>query len=92
MDYSGVLDSVPVGLAMLDHPDNPRHPTPWYVIRGSVMGYINAALLNDEPMTLESGEHMTLRYRVIVHPHRWDAARLQTARESFWRSSIPNNK
>ena len=89
MDYSGVLDSVPVGLAMLDHPENPRHPTPWYVIRGSVMGYINAALLNDEPLTLESGEGMTLRYRVIVHPNRWDAARLQAAQKKFWQTDIP---
>jgi hypothetical protein len=92
MDYSGVIDNAAVGLAFLDHPDNPRHPTPWYVIRGSVISYINAALLNDEPMTLEPGEQMTLRYRLIIHPNRWNAARLQTAREIYWRSVVPETK
>jgi hypothetical protein len=92
MDYSGVIDNAPVGLALLDHPDNPRHPTPWYVIRGSVMGYMNAALLNDQPMALEPGEHMTLRYRVIVHPNRWDGARLQMARANFWQSVLPEKE
>lgn len=92
MDYSGVIDGDVVGLAFLDHPDNPRHPTPWYVIRSSVTSYINAALLNDEPMTLEPDGRMTLRYRLIVHPRRWDAARLRTARASFWQSVIPDKK
>jgi hypothetical protein len=92
MDYSGIVDGDPVGLAFLDHPDNPRHPTPWYVIRSSVMGYINAALLNDEPMTLEPGQRLMLRYRLIVHPHRWDAERLQDAQASFSRSDFPNER
>ena len=92
MDYSGVIDNAPVGLALLDHPHNPRHPTPWYVIRGPVMGYMNAALLNDEPMTLAPGGKMTLRYRVIVHPNRWDAARLQTEQANFWQSVSPVNE
>ena len=92
MDYSGIVDGDPVGLAFLDHPDNARHPTPWYVIRSSVMGYVNAALLNDEPMTLEPGQRMTLRYRLIVHPNRWDAERLQAAQTRFWRSEFPDEK
>ncbi|MCS7466791.1 PmoA family protein [Stieleria sp. ICT_E10.1] len=87
IDYSGSIDGDPVGLAFLDHPENPRHPTPWYIIRSPVTGYMNAALLNDEPMTLEPGTGMTLRYRVIVHPLRWDAARLKTEQTSFLQSS-----
>jgi hypothetical protein len=89
MDYSGMIAGDPVGLAFIDHPDNPRHPTPWYVIRGPVMGYVNAALLHDEPMTLEPGGRVTLRYRLVVHPQRWSAARLQAARAEYWRSVIP---
>ncbi len=83
MDYSGLIDGQAVGLAFLDHPRNPRHPTPWYLIRSSAMGYINAALLSDEPMTLENGEAITLRYRLIVHPGRWDTERLQAAYLSY---------
>ncbi|QDV45585.1 hypothetical protein Enr13x_54640 [Stieleria neptunia] len=87
IDYSGVIDGDRVGMAILDHPDNPRHPTPWYIIRSPVTGYMNAALLNDEPMTIEPGGRMTLRYRVIVHPLRWDAARLKTEQTRFLQSS-----
>lgn len=83
VDYSGLIDGHRVGLAFLDHPRNPRHPTPWYLIRGPVMGYVNAALLNDEPLTLKAGQNLVLRYRLIVHPDRWDAARLQAAIVEF---------
>ncbi len=92
MDYSGVVGNETIGLALLDHPDNLRHPTPWYVIRGPVMGYINAALLNDEPLTIESGGRMTLRYRLIVHAKRWDAERLQAAQASFSQSVVPSKE
>lgn len=92
MDYSGIIDQQTVGMAMLDHPDNPRHPTPWYVIRSPVMGFFNAALLHDEPFQLQPGEPLTLRYRLIVHPQRFDAARLQAAQAKFWQSVSANPK
>lgn len=91
MDYSGVIDGQTVGLAFLDHPDNPRHPTPWYLIRGPKMSYINAALLTHKPLTLEAGDSITLRYRLIVHPHRWDRGRLRRAHARFARTDhIPS--
>ena len=83
IDYSGLIGGQSVGVAFLDHPSNPRHPTPWYLIRSPVMGYINAALLNDEPLTLAAGKSLALRYRLIVHLGRWDAERLQTAADDF---------
>ena len=83
IDYSGLIDGQSVGVAFLDHPGNPRHPTPWYLIRSPAMGYINAALLNDEPLTLESGKTLTLRYRLVVHLGRWDAEHLQAAVADF---------
>ena len=79
MDYSGLIDGQPAGLAILDHPDNPPHPAPWYAIRGRVIGYLNAALLAEAPLVLEPGQALSLRYRVSVHPGRWDAARLRAA-------------
>ena len=83
IDYSGVIDGQSVGVAFLDHPGNPRYPTPWYLIRSPVMGYINAALLNDEPLTLELGKTLALRYRLVVHLDRWDAERLQAEIADF---------
>jgi hypothetical protein len=77
VDYSGLIDGKPVGIAVLDHPRNSRSPTPWYVIRSAEMSFFSPAVLGEEPMTLPAGERLTLRYRVIVHHGRWDAARLQ---------------
>jgi len=30
LDLSGTVDGALAGIAMLDHPDNPNHPVPWY--------------------------------------------------------------
>lgn len=84
-DLSGRIDGGPGltgGLAMLDHPGNPRYPTPWYA--GSGAGtFINAALVFHEPMTLTAGEDLRLRYRVIVHDGIWEAKRLASEHARF---------
>jgi hypothetical protein len=77
MDYHGLIDGRPLGVAICDHPDNLNHPTPWYVIRSQPMSYFSPAVICYGPHTLEAGQSMTLRYRVIVHPQRWDADRLK---------------
>jgi len=84
MDFSGLVGpaGTPAGVAMFDHPDNPRHPSPWYVsVKG--MGYFNPAFLFAEPYTLPAGKSLTLRYRLLVHPGAGDAARLRKKYESF---------
>jgi type 1 glutamine amidotransferase len=87
VDYSGLLGGQPSGVAIFDHPRNPRVPTPWYVIRSAEMSFFTPALLCYEPMSLRRGERITLRYRVLVHPDRWDAARLRREHERFSRES-----
>jgi hypothetical protein len=75
VDYSGTLDGEPVGVVMMDHPDNPRHPTYWHS-RGYGLHSINpfgvSDFLNDKAqngsLTLEPGQHVRFRYRVIIHP------------------------
>ena len=76
MDYSGMCDGRAAGIAILDHPDNPRHPTPWYVIR-SDMTYLNAAILTYEPLRLPARDSLTLKYRLLVHADRWDVDTLR---------------
>ncbi|MBI5769075.1 MAG: PmoA family protein [Verrucomicrobia bacterium] len=71
---TGTVDGRAAGLAMFDHPANPRHPTPWYqVLRRSRGGappspfwYLNAALLQNEPLPLAPGQPLTLRYLLRV--------------------------
>lgn len=74
VDYSGELDGEKVGVVMMDHPGNPRHPTYWHS-RGYGLHSINpfgvSDFLNDKSqngsLTLAPGEHVRFRYRVIVH-------------------------
>jgi hypothetical protein len=70
-DLTGLIDGArdtQVGVAVFDHPANPRHPTPWY--GGTGPGhYFNAAFLFHEPMTLKAGQPLAQQYRVIVHDH-----------------------
>jgi hypothetical protein len=39
-------------------------------------------------MTLRPGERIVLRYRVLVHSDRWDAARLKKEYDRFSRKPI----
>jgi hypothetical protein len=75
VDYSGELDGEKLGVVMMDHPGNPRHPTYWHS-RGYGLHSINpfgvSDFLNDKTqngsLTIEPGKHVRFRYRVIVHP------------------------
>ncbi len=87
MDYSGLAAGRPAGIAVLDHPSNPRSPSPWYVVRSAVMSFFNPALLSPATLSLRAGEKMTLRYRILVHPGRWDAARLRAEHVRYARNS-----
>lgn len=92
VDYSGVVDGEKVGVVMMDHPDNPRHPTYWHS-RGYGLHSINpfgvSDFLNDKTqngsLTLAPGGHVRFRYRVIVHPGA-SAARLQELYGEFART------
>jgi len=85
MDYAGVVGGKEAGIAILDHPRNLNHPTPWYVIVGEPMRYFSPAVICYKPHTLKAGEAMTLRYRILVHPGRWDADRLKKEQARFAR-------
>jgi hypothetical protein len=75
VDYSGQLDGEKVGVVMMDHPRNPRHPTYWHS-RGYGLHSINpfgvSDFLNDKTqngsLTIEPGQRVRFRYRVIIHP------------------------
>jgi hypothetical protein len=75
VDYAGTIGREPVGIVMMDHPANPRHPTYWHS-RGYGLHSINPFGLHDYladntkngGMTLEPGQHVRFRYRVVIHP------------------------
>lgn len=83
MEYDGVLAGEPVGVAILDHASNLNAPSPWYAIRSKAMTFFTPAVICDGAEHLASGAGFTLRYRVVVHPGRWDAARLAAAQAEY---------
>ena len=83
MDYSGELDGNTIGVAILDHPANLRHPSSWYAIRDANMNFFNPAILIPGAYTLKAGETFTLRYRVMVHLGALDKDALAKAAAAF---------
>lgn len=83
------LENDECGTTFLDHPDNPRHPVPWYgATRSPVYGegwsnYLNAAFLFHEPLTLAGHDRLRFRYRVVVHEGPWRTTDADGAWEAF---------
>jgi hypothetical protein len=86
-DVSGRIDGgadLSAGVCFLDHPSNPRHPTPFYGQPPSANSLtLNAALLFHEPMRLAAGETLRLRYRVLLHDGIWNADRAASEFEEY---------
>jgi len=87
LDASGLVDGQAAGVALLDHPSNPRHPTPWFIVRtpkpGHPFWYTNPALLCWKPLTLAAGKTLELRYRIVVHEGRCDRVWLDDQWQTF---------
>jgi len=74
VDYVGKLDGETVGIAILDHPTNPGHPTHWHA---RAYGLFAANIFGlhdfykgegkDGTRTLKPGEKLRFRYEVVVH-------------------------
>lgn len=54
-------------VTIFDSAENPRQPTPWYAHQ--TMPFLNAALLFAQPLALQSGEKLTLHYRIHITDH-----------------------
>lgn len=81
VDYSGSIEGNKLGVAIFDHPGNPRHPTYWHVrgyglFAANIFGEhdFHADPTRDASLTLEPGEKLRFRYRVVVHRADTDTA------------------
>lgn len=72
-DDSGPLGGGTVGVAILDHPSNPRHPTGWHVrtyglFAANPFARKSFKLVDkDEPFVIPAGKIATFRYRFLFH-------------------------
>ncbi len=76
-DYNGELEGQALGIAVLADEHNLNSPSPWYSIRSSNMSFFTPAVICYTPHEMQRGDSFALRYRILVHPGRWDAGRLQ---------------
>jgi hypothetical protein len=80
--FDGAFGGEPGGLAILDHPGNARHPSPWYGATGNVQ-YLNAAFVFHEPLDVPRGERLTLNYRLLIFDGELDTKWVQQQWEAY---------
>lgn len=80
VDSLATLDGEDVGVAMMDAPTNFRFPTPWHVREYALVFASPFAFRDYNPsaqdgsVTLKPGEELKLRYRILIHPAKFDVA------------------
>jgi len=94
VDFSGPdRAGRPVGIAILDHPKNLRHPTWWHarhygLVTANPFGQGNfekasGAAADSGNYTIKNGETLTFKYRTIFHHGDAAAAKIADAAEAF---------
>lgn len=74
-DYYGPVNDQTVGVAIFDHPKNPRHPTWWHVrdyglFAANPFGQHDFEKLSDKhagDLVVPAGQRITFRYRFYLH-------------------------
>ncbi|NLF71577.1 MAG: hypothetical protein GX575_21300 [Candidatus Anammoximicrobium sp.] len=75
LDQSGpVLPDRWSGIATLDHPRNPNHPSLWHCRND---GWAGASFCGEKPWTIDTAQPLRLRYRLVLH--RGDAVQGRVA-------------
>jgi hypothetical protein len=90
VDYWGTVDGHPVGVAIFDHPANPRHPTTWHAREYGLIA-VNPFGLHDfegKPkgtgdMVIKKGERVTFRYRFLFHEGDVKQGRVEEAWKEY---------
>jgi hypothetical protein len=79
-----------VGVAILDHPSNPRHPTYWHsraygLFAANIFGVkdFTGDKTKDGSLTIELGKSLNFRYRVIIHPGDVKSANIAALYDKF---------
>src|ERR1700752_2698255 len=89
-DYSGTRQSAKAGVAIFDHPSNPRHPTYWHA-RGYGMNAANPVGIRsfkkdktlDGSLTIPKSETVAFHYRFVLHDGDADEVGIPKMYEAF---------
>ena len=75
-DLSGQINGKPYGVAILDHPKNPRHPATWHAREYGLLSSNIFGLSYFDPkkypkgsgnFTIKAGDTVTFRHRILFH-------------------------
>jgi hypothetical protein len=90
VDYSTTLKGERVGVAVFDHPQNPKHPTYWHargygLLAANPFGEhdFHKDPARDGGVTIPPGGKLTFRYRVVIHPGDAEAAAVEKLAAAF---------
>jgi hypothetical protein len=89
-DYSGPVAGRTYGVAILDHPSNPRYPT-WWHVRDYGLFAANPFGVHDfekrskgtGDLVVPPGNPVTFRYRVLLHRGDAASARVEAHHAAF---------
>lgn len=90
VDYYGPADGKVVGIAIFDHPSNPRHPT-WWHVRDYGLFAANPFGIHDfekKPpgsgnLTVDAGKSITFKYRFYLHQGDEKSGRVAEAYQTY---------
>jgi len=74
VDYSGEVEGEKLGVAIFDHPQNPRHPTYWHARDYGLFAldpfgsHVFDPTQPESHWQLPKGKQLVFRWRVVVHP------------------------
>ncbi len=94
VDYTGPVEGRTLGVAIFDHPSNPRFPT-WWHVRDYGLFAANPFGLHDftkaekgaGDFKIPAGTHVTFRYRFLFHDGEAKAARVAESAVEFQKTS-----
>lgn len=89
VDFNGPVEGKTMGVAMLNHPDSFRYPTPWHV-RNYGLFTANPFALKEVAgekdsgdVNLAKGQSITLRHRIIFHAGDEKTAKIAEAWKTY---------
>jgi hypothetical protein len=91
VDYYGPADGREVGVAIFDHPSNPRHPT-WWHVRDYGLFAANPFGIHEFERTknkdagdlvVPEGKSITFKYRFLIHEGDRDPKQIEDAYQTY---------
>jgi Methane oxygenase PmoA len=90
VDYYGTVDGEPVGIAILDSPQSFHHPTYWHARAYGLfaanpfgISYFTRDPKQNGSFSIQEGQSITFRYRVLIHHGDYQQANLAAAYQRY---------